>query len=260
MCPFSFLCFGMEIVKGSIITVMGGIMFGIRDIYWVMINSLLSFLFLFIVSKLFGKKQIAQLEFIDYAVGISLGSIAAEWATATDEPFYHYVIAILLYFFLALAVALIGRKTCLLKRIFKGKPIVLIYAGEIVFDGLQKSRIDVNDLLSMLREKGFFDVSDVAYAVFETSGKLSVLPKGNQKPVVIEDIDKGAVKQVSLTNVLVADGLISKSGLREIGKEKSWLFEELGLKDERDLKNIILATYDDANKKINVHYKNRPSK
>ena len=255
-----FLCLGMEIVKCSIITVMGSIMFGIRDIYWVMINSLVSFVFLFIVSKLLGKKQIAQLEFIDYAVGISLGSIAAEWATATDEPFYHYVIAMLFYFLLALLVTVIGRKTSFLKRIFKGKPVVLIYEGEIVFKNLQKSKIDVNDLLSMLREKGFFDVSDVAYAVFETSGKLSVLPKGNQRPVVIEDIDENAVKQVSLTNVLIADGMISKSGLNEIGKEKNWLFEQLGLQGERDLKNIILATYDDENKKMNVHYKNQPSK
>ena len=54
-------------------------MFGIKEIYWVLINSVVSFVFLFIISKLLGKKQIAQLEFIDYAVGISLGSIAAEW-------------------------------------------------------------------------------------------------------------------------------------------------------------------------------------
>ena len=232
-------------------------MFGIGNIYWVIINSFVSFLFLFIVSKLLGKKQIAQLEFIDYAVGISLGSIAAEWATATDEPFYHYVIAMLFYFLLALSIALIGRKTSFLKRIFKGKPVMLIYEGKIVYKGLQKSKIDVNDLLSMLREKGFFDVTNVAYAVFETSGKLSVLPKGNQKPVVIEDIDKSAIKQVSLTNVLVADGQISKSGLSKIGKEKSWLFDQLDMKNERDLKDIILATYDDISKKVNVHYKNK---
>lgn len=63
-------------------------MFGIGAIYWVLINSFVSFIYLFIISKLLGKKQIAQLEFIDYAVGISLGSIAAEWSTVTDEPYY----------------------------------------------------------------------------------------------------------------------------------------------------------------------------
>ena len=230
-------------------------MFGIDKIYWILINSFASFFFLFIISKLLGKKQIAQLEFIDYAIGISLGSIAAGWATSSEQPFYYYMLSMFIYFVLALSVALIGRSNSFLKRLFKGKPVVLIYEGNIIYEGLVKSKIDVNDLLSMLREKSYFDIADVAYAVFETSGRLSVLPKGNQKPVVIEDIDENKVKQATLMNVLVADGKISKSGLSEIGKEKEWLLKKLNLRNECDLKNIILATYDEQNGKINVHYK-----
>lgn len=63
-------------------------MFGIQPIFRVLIDSAVAFLYLFIISKILGKKQIAQLEFIDYTVGISLGSIAAEMATNTEVPFY----------------------------------------------------------------------------------------------------------------------------------------------------------------------------
>lgn len=232
-------------------------MFGIPEIYWLFINSFTSFLFLFITSKILGKKQIAQLEFIDYAIGISLGSIAAEWAASNDRPFYYYAVAMAIFFLLAFLVALIGRKSSCLKRLFKGKPVTLIYEGKIISQGLDESKIDVNDLLSMLREKGYFDLEDVAYAIFETSGQLSVLPKGSQKPVVIEDIDKRKIKQASLTNVLVVDGNVSKSGLNEIGKTMSWLFKKLQIKEKKQLKNIILATYDEQNNKLNVHYKNQ---
>ena len=124
-------------------------------------------------------------------------------------------------------------------------------------ESLNKSKIDVNDLLSMLREKGYFDPNDVAYAIFETSGQLSVLPKGSQKPVVIEDIDKRKIKQSSLTDILIVDGIVSKSGLNKIGKTMAWLFKKLQIKDKKELKNIILATYDDENNKLNVHYKNQ---
>ena len=231
-------------------------MFGIPKIYWLFINSFTSFWFLFIISKILGKKQIAQLEFIDYAVGISLGSIAAEWAFSDDRPFYYYAVAMAMFFVLAFLVAIIGRKSSFFKRLFKGKPVTLIYEGQILSDSLDKSKIDVNDLLSMLREKGYFDPNDVAYAIFETSGQLSVLPKGSQKPVVIEDIDKRKIKKSSLTNVLVVDGMISRSGLNEIGKTTSWLLKKLQIKEERELKNIILATYDE-NDQLNVHYKNQ---
>ncbi len=232
-------------------------MFGIPKIYWLFINSFTSFWFLFIISKILGKKQIAQLEFIDYAVGISLGSIAAEWAFSDDRPFYYYAVAMAMFFVLAFLVAIIGRKSTFFKRLFKGKPVTLIYEGQILSDSLDKSKIDVNDLLSMLREKGYFDPNDVAYAIFETSGQLSVLPKGSQKPVVIEDIDKRKIKNSSLTDVLVVDGRISRSGLNEIGKTTSWLLKKLQIKEENQLKNIILATYDNENNQLNVHYKNQ---
>ncbi len=230
-------------------------MFGIQPIYWVLINAVVSFAYLFIISKILGKKQIAQLEFIDYAVGISLGSIAAEMATDTENPFYYYIIAMTIFLVLALLVSIIGRKNSFLKRVLKGKPSTLIYEGKIQYDQLKNSNIDVNDLLSMLREKNYFDINDVAYAIFEPSGELSVLPKGNQKPVVLEDVNRDAIKQASLSNVIIVDGAISKSGLSEAQKTEEWLFDRLQIKDKQDLKNIILATYDDQTDTFNVHYK-----
>lgn len=230
-------------------------MFGINDIWWVLINSAVAFVYLFIISKILGKKQIAQLEFVDYAVGISLGSIAAEMATETETPFYYYLIAMTLFFLFAIGVSLLGRKTSVLKRLFKGKPSMLIYEGKIDSKQLSKCMIDVNDLLAMLREKNYFDINDVAYAVMETSGDLSVLPKGGNKPVTVGDLAEPKVEPTSLTNVLITDGAISHSGLSEINKTEEWLFGRLNIEDKRALKNILLATYDEKNDAFNVHTK-----
>ena len=231
-------------------------MFGIKPIYWVLIDSAVAFVYLFIISKILGKKQIAQLEFIDYTIGISLGSIAAEMATNTETPFYFFLIAMTIFFALAFLVAIVGRKCTFLKRWLKGKPATLIYEGKIDYKQLKKNNIDVNDLLSMLREKGYFDISDVAYAVFEPSGDLSVMPVGAQKPLVMEDLDASKIKQASLTDILIVDGAVSYSGLSEINKDADWLFSRLNIKSKDDLDNIILAVYDDETDEFNVHYKN----
>lgn len=230
-------------------------MFGIQAIYWVLINSVVSFVYLFIISKLLGKKQIAQLEFVDYAVGISLGSIAAEMATDAETPFYYYLIAMTIFFVLAIVVSLVSRKSSVLKRIMKGKPSMVIYEGKIDYKQLSKCLIDVNDLLAMLREKNYFDINDVAYAVMETSGELSVLPKGGNKPATVGDLTSPSVQPSSLTNVLIVDGQISESGLNEIGKDEKWLFDRLNIQTKEALKNIILATYDDQADAFNVHTK-----
>ncbi len=112
-------------------------------------------------------------------------------------------------------------------------------------------------MISMLREKNYFDIADVAYAVFEPSGELSVLPVGAQKPVVMEDVDKSKVEKAELTDVLIVDGAVSYSGLSEINKDVDWLFSRLKIKQKKDLQNIILAVYDDKQDKFNVHYKNQ---
>ena len=81
-----------------------------ENVWRVLVFSISSFVFLFVVMKILGKKQIAELSFIDYVVGISIGSIAAEWSTAMDVPFYHYVIAISVYCIFTLLLDIIERK------------------------------------------------------------------------------------------------------------------------------------------------------
>lgn len=229
--------------------------FGIEPIYWVLINSVVSFAFLFVIAKILGKKQIAQLEFIDYAIGISLGSIAAEMATNSDVPFYYFLIAMAIFLLFALLIDIVGRKSTFFKRLMKGKPVTVIYDGKIEYKQLKKSKIDVNDLLSMLREKNYFDIEDVAYAIFETSGKLSVMPKGNQRPLVAEDMGADKVKQAELSNILVVDGAVSYSGLNEANKSMQWLLDKLQFEDKKQLENVILATYDSENDSLSVHTK-----
>lgn len=140
-----------------------------------------------------------------------------------------------IYFVLALLVAVIGRKATFLKHLLKGRPTTLVYNGKILYKNVKKCKIDVNDLLSMLREKSFFDISDVAYAIFETSGEFSVLPKGNLKPVVLENLTQmPKIEEASLSNVMIVDGVISKSGLNEINKDKTWLYKNLKIQSKKN--------------------------
>ena len=223
---------------------------------WVklIIFSFVAVVYLFFVSKILGKKQIAQLEFIDYVMGISIGSIAAEMATDTGEtPFYFYLIAMTVFFLVDLAITFVGRKGPALKHFFKGRPITVIYDGKFDYENLKVSKLDVNDVLALCREQGYFDITQVAYAVFETSGKLSVLPKSPYKQVTAEDMGI-KLPPASLPCILVVDGNISYSGLNEINKTAEWLKAKTDL-DDKKMKNVLLATYDDESDEVNVQLK-----
>lgn len=231
--------------------------FSMVDYLAVLLNALYSFVGLFIISKILGKKQISELSFTDYVVGITIGSIAAEWSTDVVNPWYYYVIAMAIFLLLSLGITHFERTTLFLKSFLRGNPIIIIQDGKIDYKNLKKSKLDVNDLLGMCRNKGFFDLSAVAFAILETNGELSVLPVGNQKPIVLEDIGQVG-KRASLSKFLINDGIIDKNYLNQIGKDKNWLFDELKITSKKELKNILVAFYDEENKTFNIHYKNKP--
>ena len=220
----------------------------------VVVFSVSSFLFLFVVTKIMGKKQIAQLSFLDYVIGISLGSIAAEMATDPERPFYHFFIAMAIYLVLDLVLTLVARKGTFLKKFLRGRPLILLEAGKINYRNLTRSKLDINDLLSLCRAKGYFDLRDVAYVIFETSGDVSILP--SSRAVNAKSADLGLTPpEPSLSKDVVEDGKIIESALAQIGKEESWLLSRLGITEREAVSSIALATYYQMEDELVVHYK-----
>ena len=186
-------------------------------------------------------------------LGISIGSIAAEWSTETEQPFYHYIIALTIYGALSLILDLLERKQPF-RKFLKGEELTIIEDGEFNYENLKKSKLDVEDVLGMAREKNIFDIEDIAYALFETTGKLSILPKSAKRPTVIEDID---VKEApaSLTDYVIINGKPQYQVIRELKMTVETVFEKLDIKSKRDLNNILVASYDTEKKDFLVHRK-----
>ena len=133
----------------------------------------------------------------------------------------------------------------------RGAPIILISQGEIDFKALKKSKIDFYDLLGLARAKGYFDLSEIEYAVFETDGELSILATDQARQVKKEDFPNVPPQQVDLTSYLVVDGQISSYALSQINKDKKWLKQRLQEQDA-ELDKIMYATYDDKTQKLTV--------
>ncbi len=220
----------------------------------VILNSTMAFFFLFIIAKIMGKKQIAQLDFIDYIIGISLGSIAAQMAFDTELPFYYFLIAMAMFALLDIILSLLGRKAMFLKKIVVGRPVALIEEGKLIYKNIQKTKLSINEFLSLCREAGYFDISDIAYCFFETSGKLSVLPKSEAMPIVAKDLNI-KLPESSLSTELILDGKIVDAALAKIAKSREWLYQKINVENDEAIKNIALVLYDEDNDKFFVHPK-----
>lgn len=225
------------------------------DMLKIVLGAIFSFLLLFIVAKILGKKQIVELDFVDYVIGISLGSISAEWATETDKPWYYFVISIVIFTVLSLLLTFFSRKTPFLKKVLQGSPIILISSGTIVYKNLKHSKLSVNDLLGMCRDKNYFNLNEIAYAILETSGNLSILPQASSRPTMLSDLSLPDYTPSSLPVYLIIDGRVFKNELDNLQKTQDWLMKKLNCNSEDDLKNILLAVYNKDTDALSIHTK-----
>ena len=233
------------------------------DIKWIEVfdtiaRALISLTALFLVTKLLGKKQVSQLSLFDYVIGISIGNFAAEMTINMDSQYANGLTAIIVFGLIAYLVSYVTMKSMALRRFFIGTPTILIQNGKLIEKNLKKVKFDVNDLLEECRGSGYFDLTQIEYALLEANGKLSILPKGEYSPVTIKDMKLKATKQELVANIII-DSKIMPNNLKNMKKDISWLDKELKIKGYKTLDNILLATLD-INDKLTIYERNNHDK
>lgn len=223
----------------------------------VVIRALLSLITLFFVTKLIGKKQVSQLSLFDYVIGISIGNFAAEMTINLESDEIHGIVAVIIFGFIAYLVSILTMKSIVLRRFFMGTPTIMIEHGKIVQDSFKKVRFDINDMLEQCRINGYYDISDIEYAIVEANGELSILPSSDKRPVTVKDMNLKVNKEGLCANVII-DGKIMHKNLKNINKTEEWLQKELKVRGKQ-IDDILLATVD-VNDKIILYERNKGMK
>ena len=222
------------------------------------LRSFVSVGLLFIMAKIIGPRQIAQMTFYDYILGISTGSIAA--ATAVDDqiPLWAGAVALAIYAFVSIGMALAGSKSILARRFFTGIPDILLYKGQLLESHLKKNHLDVNDITSLCRASGYFDISELEYIIIEPNGTLSFLPKSEKAPLTPKDMQMFPSPATLSANVII-DGHVMKEHLKSIGKTDHWLKDQLLTLNIHNESDILLAVADE-NGKFRAYLKSQAEK
>lgn len=222
-------------------------------------RTILVLIILFFITKMMGKKQISELNFFDYVVGITIGSIAADISLDIEKNMIAGIAALFIYGFISYIISFISIKSIWARRFIIGVPTVLVEKGKIIESGLKKSKIDVNDLLMGARENGYFNLDEIDYALMEVNGNISFLPKEKEKPVTKKDM-KIKCSNEGLTVNAIIDSKYMVNNMKAINKDKEWLDHELKVNGYDNYDNILLATIDN-NYKVTIYEKNvKPDK
>lgn len=216
------------------------------DLFYVALTSVGSIITLFIMTKIMGNRQISQMSMFDYIVGITIGSIAAEMATALED-FAKPAVSLVIYALAGAGLSLLTRKSIIIRRFVTGESLILFMDGRLFRDNLKKSRLDLSEFLTHCRGAGYFNLADLQLAIFEANGKISFLPRAVKRPLTPEDMSLYPPEQ-SFVVTVISDGKVLPDNLKFTGNDERWLERQLREQGIRRVADVFLATCDRENK------------
>ncbi|GAA0728049.1 DUF421 domain-containing protein [Clostridium malenominatum] len=221
--------------------------------FTVLIRTIILYAVVIGAMRLMGKKQIGQLEPFELAITIMISELAALPMQDTRIPLLHGIIPIITLLTLQTILAILQLKSETFRKIINGSPSILIENGKIDIQELKYQRFNINDLMEELRLQGYYNISDVEYAILETSGQLSIIPKTELTPATKQDLHLLTKVNVNITQdklpvTLILDGKVNFENLKLIKKDVSWLKKNLKRNDIEEFKDVFIALIDSHGK------------
>lgn len=206
----------------------------------IFIRAIILYILVLLVMRCMGKREIGQLQPFELAISIMIADLATIPMSELGTPIFYGVVPILALLVMHLLISFINLKSIKFREFICGKPSILIYRGRIDEQVMKKENFTINELQERLRGNNIFDLGDVEFAILETSGQITVIPKPEKKGVTLEDMNiKGDYE--GLPYDLVVDGVIQEENLHKISKDAEWLKKQVAKFDMKPEEALIVT-------------------
>jgi len=210
-------------------------------------RTLILYALVVIVMRIMGKREIGQLQPFELAVAIMISELAAVPMQNTGIPLVNGIVPILTLLVAQILVSFLSLKSAKARAIICGTPSILVENGRINEKVLRNEMVSLTDLLEQLRNKNVYNIADVEFAILETNGQLSVIPKSQKRPLNPEDLGI-PTKYEGLPVDLVIDGKIMYKNLEKVKLNEGWLRSELEKFGFTGLQDVLFASMDTEGK------------
>ena len=205
----------------------------------VFIRTTILYTLVVIVMRLMGKRQIAELQPYEFVITIMISDLAALPMQDIRLPLILGVIPILTLLLLKNLLSQLQLKSQTARKLIDGEPTILINKSKIVYNAIKRQQLNIDELMEQLRLEGYFNLSEIQYAILENNGELSILPSSNNN-LNSQNSHLGN----NLPKILISDGKINKNSLTSIGKDKQWVENVLKKHNITNIKDVLIAMYD----------------
>jgi len=211
----------------------------------ILVRLVFIYILLTLTVRFMGKRQIGELQMSELVVAFMLSELAAMPITDTGIPLLYSILPMVLLAVLEILTSFAFLHLPTLSRLITGVPQVVICRGKINRDVLRSCRMTLSELMGELRLNNCTDPSDVAYAILEENGRLSVILRDKELPPRAGDLSM-QVKERGICHTLIADGVISEAGMRMSGVTFAQICSYLKKHGNAAASEVFLLTVNDA--------------
>ena len=210
----------------------------------IVIRTLILYVTVIASLRIMGKRQIGELQPSELMVAIMISDLASVPMQALDIPIAAGIIPVITLIVAEVLMSYLSLKNRRIRKFVSGEPSIVIYDGHVNEKEMARQRFNLHDLLEELRINNCHDISDVAVAIIETGGKLSVIPKDNARGATVEDIKGSKIRHDGLPCMVISDGQISTEELKRSKKSYEWLMASLKKEGIKSVKEVFIASVD----------------
>lgn len=212
----------------------------------VLIRSMILYIVVVFGVRLMGKRQIGELQPAELVITILISNIATLPLEDPGIPLANGILPILSLVSFEILVSWITLKSNRMRRLFSGRPKIIIRDGQIEQATMQDLRLSVDDLMTALRGNQIFDPSEVQFAIVETTGNISIYPKADSREVTQGDLNLNNPSE-NPPSILIEDGYVMHKALAMIGQNHDWLYQKLA-EHRLTVQEVFLMTGDSNGK------------
>ena len=143
----------------------------------IVVRAFFAFLFVLIVTRVMGRRELSSLEPFDLILLIVLGDLIQQGVTQSDYSFTGLLLAGGTFTLLTVAVSYLVFRVRRLRPVFEAEPLVLVEDGKIIDRNLRRERMTPEEVAAEARLQQIPSLDGVRWAVLESNGRISFIPR-----------------------------------------------------------------------------------
>ncbi|MEG1363062.1 MAG: DUF421 domain-containing protein [Clostridia bacterium] len=197
----------------------------------IFLRSLILYIVIFLVIRLMGKKEMSKVQPFELAIIILIADLASSPMSSRSTSIFDGIIPMVTLLICYIIFTFVIQTNNKVQEVVCGKVTMIIKDGKIIESELKKQQYTIGDLMSQLRQKDVFKISDVKYGLIETNGNFNVITNDiNNLPVNI--IEDGCINENSLTFINYTSDKVNS----------------ILIKNNLKLENILVGSIDENDK------------